>query len=119
MQDAKKHVFINCCLISRYVQHVMILLCVVLRIAQLLLNFAQLTENKDVSFELFVIAGEKHGYNIPEVTSAPNVSNWLTEDGIKLINSCRDDKMLPDHAKRLICDGYMCFYQSPQVMMYQ
>ena len=91
-----------------------------LRIAQhqLLIDFAQLTENKDVHFELFV-TGEKHGYNIPEVTSAPNVSNWLTEEGIKLINSCRDDKMLPDHAKRLICDGYMCFYQSPQVMMYQ
>lgn len=63
--------------------------------------------------------GEQHGYNIPEVTPAPNVSRWLTEEGVSLLNSCRDDKMLPDHAKRLICDGYMCFYQSPDVMMYQ
>jgi len=63
--------------------------------------------------------GEKHGYNIPEVTAAPHVANWLSEDGVKLLNNCRDDKMLPDFAKRLICDGYMCFYQSPQVMMYQ
>ena len=64
-------------------------------------------------------SGEKHGYNIPEVTAAPHVANWLSEDGVKLLNNCRDDKMLPDFAKRLICDGYMCFYQSPQVMMYQ
>ena len=68
-------------------------------------------------FELF--PGEQHGYNIPEVTSVPNLSKWLMEDGVTFLNSCRDDKMLPEQAKRLICDGYMCFYQSPEVMMYQ
>ena len=67
----------------------------------------------------FSILGEKRVYNIPEVTAAPHVVNWLSEDRVKLLNNCRDDKMLPDFAKRLICDGYMCFYQSPQVMMYQ
>ena len=66
-----------------------------------------------------IFKGDKHCYNIPEVTSAPTVANWLRQDGVKLLNDCRDDKMLPDFAKRLICDGYMCFYQSPQVMMYQ
>ena len=66
-----------------------------------------------------LISGEQNGYNIPEVTAAPNVSKWLTDEGVKLLSKCKDDKMLPDHAKRLICDGYMCFYQSPQVMMYQ
>ena len=47
------------------------------------------------------------------------VSRWFTDEGVNFLESCRDDKTLPVHAKRLICDGYMCFYQSPQVMMYQ
>ena len=51
----------------------------------------------------FSISGEKHGYNIPEVTAAPHVANWLSEDGVKLLNNCRDDKMLPDFAKLVIC----------------
>ena len=51
----------------------------------------------------FSISGEKHGYNIPEVTAAPHVANWLSEDGVKLLNNCRDDKMLPDFAKLMIC----------------
>merc|ERR1712037_1097166 len=63
--------------------------------------------------------GEVNGYNIPEVTSASDVSRWFTDEGVSFLQSCRDDKSLPSHAKRLICDGYMCFYQSPQVMMYQ
>ena len=46
---------------------------------------------------------EKHCYNIPEVTAAPHVANWLSEDGVKLLNNCRDDKMLPDFAKLVIC----------------
>ena len=47
-------------------------------------------------------SGEKHGYNIPEVTAALHVANWLSEDGVKLLNNCRDDKMLPDFAKLVI-----------------
>ncbi len=63
--------------------------------------------------------GEANGYNIPEVTSASDVCRWFSDDGVAFLQSCRDDKMLPPHAKRLICDGYMCLYQSPEVMMYQ
>ena len=63
--------------------------------------------------------GDQNGYNIPEVTPAPEVSRMFTEEGIDFLESCQDDKMLPPHAKRLICDGYMCFYRSPQVSMYQ
>ena len=51
----------------------------------------------------FSILAEKHGYNIPEVTAAPNEANWLSEDGVKLLNNCRYDKMLPDFAKFVIC----------------
>lgn len=69
--------------------------------------------------DLISLLGEQHGYNIPEVTSAPDVRKWLTEEGMDFLKSIRDDKMLPDYARRLICDGYMCLYQSPDVMMYQ
>ncbi len=45
--------------------------------------------------------------------------HWLSEEGAKSISKSSDNKSLPVHAKRLICDGYMCFYQSPQAIMYQ
>ncbi|XP_059088611.1 ubiquitin carboxyl-terminal hydrolase CYLD-like [Tigriopus californicus] len=63
--------------------------------------------------------GECHGYNIPEVTAALDVPKWLSDEGVESLKAQRDDKMLPTQAKRLICDAYMCFYQSPEVMMYQ
>ncbi len=68
---------------------------------------------------MFVVPGEASGYNIPEVTEANDVAHWLSEEGSCSIRSQTETKSLPVHAKRLICDGYMCFYQSPQVMMYQ
>lgn len=63
--------------------------------------------------------GEAAGYNIPEVMAAPDVARWLAPEGRAALEACSDDKRLPAQAKRLICDGYMCFYQSPKVMMYQ
>jgi hypothetical protein len=49
------------------------------------------------------------------VTNVPQLANWLTDEGVAYLNNCRDDKLLPEQAKRLLCDGYMCFYQSPGV----
>eukprot|EP00095_Tigriopus_kingsejongensis_P010911 snap_masked-scaffold348_size200312-processed-gene-1.13 protein:Tk10911 transcript:snap_masked-scaffold348_size200312-processed-gene-1.13-mRNA-1 annotation:"isoform b" len=63
--------------------------------------------------------GECNGYNIPEVTPATDVPRWLSDEGIETLKAEKDDKCLPTQAKRLICDAYMCFYQSPEVMMYQ
>lgn len=64
--------------------------------------------------------GEQNGYNIPKLTSVPDLPKWLSEDGAKLLNEgASTDKLLPEHAKRLFCDAYMCMYQSPDVMMYQ
>ncbi|XP_031616981.1 ubiquitin carboxyl-terminal hydrolase CYLD [Contarinia nasturtii] len=63
--------------------------------------------------------GEQNGYNIPEVVSVPNLPLWLSEDGSKELNErYLSDKSLPEHAKRLFCDGYMCMYQT-DVMMYR
>lgn len=63
--------------------------------------------------------GEQNGYNIPEVVSVPNLPLWLSEDGAKDLNErYLNDKSLPEHAKRLMCDAYMCMYQT-DVMMYR
>lgn len=49
----------------------------------------------------------------------PNFPYWLSEEGAKYLSELTDDRKLPEHAKRLLCDAYMCMYQSPDVMMYQ
>jgi len=65
------------------------------------------------------ISGEQNGYNIPEMVSCPNLPYWLSDEGAKLLQEMKDDRQLPEHAKRLLCDAYMCMYQSPDVMMYR
>ncbi|TMW42367.1 hypothetical protein DOY81_012553, partial [Sarcophaga bullata] len=50
--------------------------------------------------------GEQNGYNIPEMLTVPDLPQWLSEDGARTINeTSSNDKMLPEHAKRLFCDG--------------
>ncbi|KAL1381041.1 hypothetical protein pipiens_013750 [Culex pipiens pipiens] len=64
--------------------------------------------------------GEQNGYNIPEMIPVPDLPQWLSEDGARQLNEkAINDKMLPEHAKRLLCDAYMCMYQSTDVMMYR
>nr|CAG4645428.1 EOG090X03LH [Lynceus sp. MCZ IZ 141354] len=66
--------------------------------------------------------GEQNGYNIPEVTACHDLSHWLAEDWDKqLIQSSEGvkDFRVPDDARRLFSDAYICLYQSPDVMMYK
>lgn len=64
--------------------------------------------------------GEQNGYNIPEMIPVPDLPQWLSEEGARSLNEkAINDKMLPEHAKRLLCDAYMCMYQSTDVMMYR
>lgn len=66
--------------------------------------------------------GEQNGYNIPEMVACPDVSNWLSDEGAVsrlLHEAAPSDKQLPEHARRLLCDAYICMYQSPDVMMYR
>lgn len=63
--------------------------------------------------------GEQGGYNIPEVQHVPELSRWLSEDNFQSILDVEDDKNLPEHMRRLLCDAYMCMYQSPTVMMFR
>ncbi|XP_014256618.1 ubiquitin carboxyl-terminal hydrolase CYLD isoform X2 [Cimex lectularius] len=63
--------------------------------------------------------GEQNGYNIPEVVPCPDLPQWLSEKGAQALQQIKDDRQLPEHAKRLLCDAYMCMYQSTEVMMYR
>ncbi|XP_032674065.1 ubiquitin carboxyl-terminal hydrolase CYLD isoform X6 [Odontomachus brunneus] len=63
--------------------------------------------------------GEQNGYNIPEMVPCPDFPYWLSEEGGNYLTKLTDDRHLPEHAKRLLCDAYMCMYQSPDVMMYK
>ncbi|XP_055546306.1 ubiquitin carboxyl-terminal hydrolase CYLD isoform X2 [Wyeomyia smithii] len=64
--------------------------------------------------------GEQNGYNIPVMIPVPDLPMWLTEEYARHLNEeAINDKMLPEHAKRLLCDAYMCMYQSTDVMMYR
>lgn len=62
--------------------------------------------------------GEQSGYNIPEVTQCPDLFTWLSDQYYNEIVT-KDDKDLPEHMRRLICDAYICMYQSPKVMKYK
>uniref|UniRef100_T1KJA6 ubiquitinyl hydrolase 1 n=1 Tax=Tetranychus urticae TaxID=32264 RepID=T1KJA6_TETUR len=63
--------------------------------------------------------GEQDGYNIPEVTLFQNLRWWLSDEGTALLLTTKDDKLLPEMTRRLLCDAYMCMYQSPDLMMYR
>ncbi|KAF7388073.1 hypothetical protein HZH66_010840 [Vespula vulgaris] len=63
--------------------------------------------------------GEQDGYNIPEMVPCPDFPYWLSENGGNYLMKLTDDRNLPEYAKRLLCDAYMCMYQSPDVMMYK
>lgn len=60
--------------------------------------------------------GEESGYNIPEVTECEQFEEWLKMDQSKLLEM--DRKEMPDHMRRLLCDAYMCLYQSREMMAY-
>lgn len=67
------------------------------------------------------ILGEKNGYNIPEMVACPDISKWLSDEQAcrRLHDNNPLDRHLPEHARRLLCDAYICMYQSPDVMMYR
>lgn len=65
------------------------------------------------------IEGEQHGYNIPTVVECGDLMQWVGEEGSQMLHAVTDNKALPDLPRRLLCDAYMCFYQSPKVMMYR
>ena len=77
----------------------------------------------DIYYWSFVInilswTGEQNGYNIPELSPAPDVERILSDVGASDVKN-NPNVVLGDQAKRLVSDAYMCFYQSPDVRMYR
>ena len=64
------------------------------------------------------ISGEQNGYNIPELSAAPEVEDLLSEAGARQLR-LDPTRPLPPRAKRLVSDAYLCFYQSTDVRMYR
>lgn len=62
--------------------------------------------------------GGQNGYNVPEVTPCPLLPEWLQQEDHANILACPDDKQLPEHMRRILCDAYICMYQSREVIMY-
>lgn len=62
--------------------------------------------------------GERDGYNIPTMTTVPDLPKWLSEEGSRTLHEI-SDKHLPEYAKRLYCDAYLMLYQSTEMMMYR
>ncbi|ENN80893.1 hypothetical protein YQE_02682, partial [Dendroctonus ponderosae] len=65
--------------------------------------------------------GERDGYNIPEMVACPDISLWLSDEALcrQFHEEFPNDRHLPEHARRLLCDAYICMYQSSDVMMYR
>lgn len=61
--------------------------------------------------------GGQGGHNVPELKSVADLPFWINEnDSTMELNDCRK---LPMLSKRLLCDAYLCMYQSREVMMYK
>lgn len=65
---------------------------------------------------LYVIGGQ-NGFNIPQVTPCPEVGEYL-KMSLEELHSL-DSRKIQGCARRLLCDAYMCMYQSPTMSLYK
>uniref|UniRef100_A0A8C5AQB6 ubiquitinyl hydrolase 1 n=1 Tax=Gadus morhua TaxID=8049 RepID=A0A8C5AQB6_GADMO len=61
--------------------------------------------------------GGENGFNIPQVRACPEVGRFLSLSEEEL--SRVEPASLPEPARRLLCDAYMCFYHSPELSLYK
>uniref|UniRef100_A0A8C4RRM2 ubiquitinyl hydrolase 1 n=1 Tax=Erpetoichthys calabaricus TaxID=27687 RepID=A0A8C4RRM2_ERPCA len=61
--------------------------------------------------------GGQNGFNIPCVSPCPEVAPYLQMSAAELQEL--DHKSIQGSARRLLCDAYMCFYQSPSLSLYK
>lgn len=61
--------------------------------------------------------GGQNGFNIPRVTTCPEVTEYLEMSAEELKQE--DPKSMPTYARRLLCDAYMCLYYSPDLSLYK
>uniref|UniRef100_A0A2R8N226 Ubiquitin carboxyl-terminal hydrolase CYLD n=1 Tax=Callithrix jacchus TaxID=9483 RepID=A0A2R8N226_CALJA len=61
--------------------------------------------------------GGQNGFNIPQVTPCPEVGEYL-KMSLEDLHSL-DSRRIQGCARRLLCDAYMCMYQSPTMSLYK
>ncbi|XP_044126134.1 ubiquitin carboxyl-terminal hydrolase CYLD isoform X1 [Bufo gargarizans] len=61
--------------------------------------------------------GGQNGFNIPQVTPCPEVGEYLKMSLEEL--HALDSRNIQGCARRLLCDAYMCMYQSPTMSLYK
>uniref|UniRef100_G1MZU0 Ubiquitin carboxyl-terminal hydrolase CYLD n=1 Tax=Meleagris gallopavo TaxID=9103 RepID=G1MZU0_MELGA len=61
--------------------------------------------------------GGQNGFNIPQVTPCPEVGEYL-KMSVEELHSL-DSRKIQGCARRLLCDAYMCMYQSPTMSLYK
>ncbi|XP_036246090.1 ubiquitin carboxyl-terminal hydrolase CYLD isoform X2 [Molothrus ater] len=61
--------------------------------------------------------GGQNGFNIPQVTPCPEVGEYL-KMSLEELHSL-DSRKIQGCARRLLCDAYMCMYQSPTMSLYK
>ncbi|XP_048886613.1 ubiquitin carboxyl-terminal hydrolase CYLD isoform X1 [Brienomyrus brachyistius] len=61
--------------------------------------------------------GGQNGFNIPQVSPCPEVGAYLKMTPEELHEL--DPKSIQGFARRLLCDAYMCMYQSPTMSLYK
>ncbi|XP_041521972.1 ubiquitin carboxyl-terminal hydrolase CYLD-like [Microtus oregoni] len=61
--------------------------------------------------------GGQDGFNIPQVTPCPEVGEYL-KMSLEELHSL-DSRRIQGCARRLLCDAYMCMYQSPTMSLYK
>jgi len=66
-----------------------------------------------------VCPGEQHGYNVPNVECCPYLPAWLDDTSYTEIRNHRDERSLPEQMRRLLCDAYICMYQSCSLTEYR
>ena len=66
----------------------------------------------------FILGGE-NGFSLPEIKHCPDIGDWLSNLNSIDNNHSMDDKEFPEHIRRLLCDGYICMYQSKMASMYK
>ncbi|XP_077356488.1 ubiquitin carboxyl-terminal hydrolase CYLD isoform X2 [Festucalex cinctus] len=61
--------------------------------------------------------GGENGFNVPLVRPCPEVGCYLnlSEEELGRV----DPVSLPERARRLLCDSYMCLYHSPELSLYK
>ena len=67
---------------------------------------------------LYFFAGGENGFSLPEVRHCPEITDWLS-NLVAVDNLSVSDRDMPELIRRLVCDSYICMYQSKGTAMYR